>query len=265
MNAHLSARCPSVATLALLALLPTWTGCSADDASSAAAPADASGDAVAADGAAGDTGSDGSSEDVATDTAPPNHAPLATADEAELTGGSQLLLTVLYNDGDWDGDKLTISAVSKPERGTVDIIYGGTVLRYSANDPTWVGKDTFTYTVQDGHGATSTATVTIVYKTVPTLKVLTPAPGASATGGALAVTFSVTGCNFTSPSKDKNGCHAHKYIDGKGGSGQYTLSAFTITGIAKGQHELALRLHKNDGSDAPWEPTVVDTVTFQMN
>ena len=69
-------------------------------------------------------------------------------------------LDVLANDTDPEGDALDIVANTDGRKGTVNILGGGTSVRYipGANQ---TGTDTFTYTIEDPSGATDTATVTV--------------------------------------------------------------------------------------------------------
>lgn len=64
-------------------------------------------------------------------------------------------------DTDPDGDPLLITAVTQGSIGTVQILYGGQAVRYTA---TTVGSsDSFTYTISDGQGHTATATVHVTF------------------------------------------------------------------------------------------------------
>ncbi len=63
----------------------------------------------------------------------------------------------LGNDGDPDGNPLSITGTSMPANGTV-IINVDDTLTYTPN-PNFSGTDSFTYTVDDGQGGTDTATV----------------------------------------------------------------------------------------------------------
>ena len=65
---------------------------------------------------------------------------------------------VLANDSDADNDPLTVTAASSPN-GTVVINVDGTVSFTPA--PNFFGPATITYTISDGRGGTSTATVTV--------------------------------------------------------------------------------------------------------
>ena len=75
-----------------------------------------------------------------------------------MAAGSTVVLGVLTNDADPDGDALTITSSSAPTRGTVDCTSGSSCA-YTA--PAAPGPDSFTYTVSDGTGRSATATVAI--------------------------------------------------------------------------------------------------------
>ncbi len=65
-------------------------------------------------------------------------------------------------DADNDGDTFFITSVTQGTYGTVTLNGAGEVF-YDPTDTTFSGIDTFTYTIEDQHGATSnTATVTVV-------------------------------------------------------------------------------------------------------
>ena len=89
-----------------------------------------------------------------------NRAPRAVADEATLvrSPGGSVVIAVLANDSDPDGDPLQIGAVTTPTRGTA--AQAGAAIRYTP-ETEFVGTDSFTYTISDGQGATATATVTV--------------------------------------------------------------------------------------------------------
>ncbi|MFK7940176.1 MAG: Ig-like domain-containing protein [Roseovarius sp.] len=90
-----------------------------------------------------------------------NDDPDAVDDTASSeTPGAVLDIPVLANDTDPEGNPLTITDVSMPTNGTVTEDTPG-ILTYTPTDPTFVGTDTFTYTVSDGNGGTDTATVTV--------------------------------------------------------------------------------------------------------
>ena len=157
-----------------------------------------------------DTGTDIHTEP---DLGPPNKPPVATDDLVTTTGATSIPITVLQNDFDPDGDKLSIHETTQGTHGVVGIKYGGSELEYTMVDPAYVGIDTFQYTVTDGRGGSDTGNVTVNCKGAPKLTITKPADGAVLKGSSLTVKFEVSGCNFTYPSNDKGGCHAHRYLD----------------------------------------------------
>jgi gliding motility-associated-like protein len=98
---------------------------------------------------------------------PPNRPPLAV-DDGPVSHASVLSVTidVLSNDSDVDNtnDELTIISVTQPSVGFVTI--DGRQLIYQPAGTT-SGTVTFTYTIADPEGLTSTATVTIDYTYMP--------------------------------------------------------------------------------------------------
>ena len=87
-----------------------------------------------------------------------NPAPSAANDSASTTEETPVTITVLANDTDPDGDPLTVTAASAPN-GTVVRNADGT-LTYTPNT-NYTGTDTISYTISDGQGGTSSATVTV--------------------------------------------------------------------------------------------------------
>ncbi len=90
---------------------------------------------------------------------PDNRAPDANKDRFEAESGEPVVLDVLANDTDPDGDTLTIESFKQPKHGTVELNDDGT-FTYTADDG-YCGKDYFTYTVSDGNGGTDRAKVYI--------------------------------------------------------------------------------------------------------
>ena len=106
------------------------------------------------------TGGDGADvgayeEQVACSNTPPD----AIDDSATLAEDSGAnTLSVLSNDTDANGDTLTITAVTQGAHGTVT--NNGNSVSYTPS-PNYFGADVFTYTIDDGHTATDTATVNV--------------------------------------------------------------------------------------------------------
>ena len=111
---------------------------------------------------------------------PVNHPPSAVADKVTTSQGKQIIINVLANDTDIDGDVLTVQSVTQPTSGVVTINTNQT-LTYKPNTG-FSGVETFTYTISDGHGGTSTADVTVTV--TPISKPPTGTPGKVTGGGA---------------------------------------------------------------------------------
>ncbi|MBT8143988.1 MAG: tandem-95 repeat protein, partial [Gammaproteobacteria bacterium] len=88
----------------------------------------------------------------------PNRAPVAGDDTAVTDENIAVVISVLTNDSDPDGDSLTVGAVTQGANGSVTN-NGGNVT-YTP-DPGFFGTDSFTYTATDGEFASNTATVTV--------------------------------------------------------------------------------------------------------
>lgn len=106
---------------------------------------------------------------AATGAVPPfammNAAPLAADDSASTPRGTPIILDVLANDSDPDGDPLTVDDVSQPEHGTVDQ-RGGGILLYTPADG-FTGAETFVYTIGDGNGGLAAAAVHVTVSAGP--------------------------------------------------------------------------------------------------
>lgn len=87
-----------------------------------------------------------------------NLAPDAVDDHAETVRDTPVIIDVLANDTDPDGDALTTTAVTQPQHGTAVVNADGTVTY--APDPGYTGPDAFSYTASDGE-ADDTAGVTV--------------------------------------------------------------------------------------------------------
>jgi Bacterial Ig domain len=89
----------------------------------------------------------------------PNSPPVAVDDELNTARGTPGDVDVLANDLDPDGDTLAIQSWTQAAEGTVVCV--DAVCSYTPNDPSYVGVDTFTYTVEDGNGGTDDGLVTV--------------------------------------------------------------------------------------------------------
>jgi uncharacterized repeat protein (TIGR01451 family) len=85
--------------------------------------------------------------------------PVADNERRSTKPGEPIVINVLAGDTDPDGDPLTVSKVTQPVHGSVQINSDGTVT-YTP-DAGYKGTDTFTYTLSDGTGNTDSGTVTV--------------------------------------------------------------------------------------------------------
>src|SRR5215813_3073723 len=90
-----------------------------------------------------------------------NDAPVAGNDTVGATEDTPLVIapaTLLGNDSDADNDNLMITSVQGATHGSVALSNGNVVFTPAAN---YNGAASFTYTVSDGHGGTTTGTVNV--------------------------------------------------------------------------------------------------------
>jgi hypothetical protein len=92
-----------------------------------------------------------------------NDLPLANDDAATTPEDTPVMIDVLVNDSDADGNALSIDTFTDAVNGTVALVGGQLVYTPNGN---FFGADTFTYTVSDGQGGTDTATVSITVTSV---------------------------------------------------------------------------------------------------
>jgi filamentous hemagglutinin family protein len=89
-----------------------------------------------------------------------NEPPAASNDDDNIAAVNlPINIKVLANDSDPDGDNLRVISVTQGANGSVVLNSDGTVTYIPNNG--FFGTDSFTYTIDDGNGGTSTATVTV--------------------------------------------------------------------------------------------------------
>jgi hypothetical protein len=86
-----------------------------------------------------------------------NTAPVATTDRATVRRFGAVILAVLANDRDVDGDALRLGDAGPARRGNL-LLLGGQLL-YQSTGAT--GVDQFSYTVSDGRGGSARGTVVV--------------------------------------------------------------------------------------------------------
>lgn len=120
---------------------------------------------------------------------PVNDAPVAKADKASTEAGKAVVLNVLANDTDVDGDTLSVASVTQGKNGAVVKNADGTVT-YTPKAG-FSGTDTFTYVADDGNGGKATATATVTVAADPTMPALVANPDSATTTTGKAVTVKV--------------------------------------------------------------------------
>jgi VCBS repeat-containing protein len=93
---------------------------------------------------------------VSVTVTPINDAPIAIVDNRSTFEDTAITINVISNDSDVEKDALTITSAATSSNGTVQII--GNQIKYTPN-ANYNGNDSFTYTIKDPSGLTSTATV----------------------------------------------------------------------------------------------------------
>ena len=88
-----------------------------------------------------------------------NPVPTANDDTISVNEDSSMVISVLGNDSDPDGDVIEVLSTTNPANGTI-VVNADNTITYTPNT-NHNGGDTFTYTITDNEGGTNTATVTI--------------------------------------------------------------------------------------------------------
>ncbi|MGV0644287.1 Ig-like domain-containing protein [Mycolicibacterium sp. XJ2546] len=94
---------------------------------------------------------------------PVNDAPVAGDDDVVTDEDTPVVIDVLGNDSDVDGDTLAVTAAGAAGNGMVTVSSG--VVTYTP-DADFHGADSFTYTITDGNGETASATVHVTVNSV---------------------------------------------------------------------------------------------------
>lgn len=95
-----------------------------------------------------------------------NKSPVANDDSVSVDEDSTILIDVLVNDSDIEGDTLSITGFTQGTKGTVS--QEGDSLRYTP-DADYNGADSFTYDIGDGNGGVATATVNVTINPITIL------------------------------------------------------------------------------------------------
>jgi outer membrane protein OmpA-like peptidoglycan-associated protein len=162
---------------------------------------------------------------VTVQVAAPNRPPIAVDDVAQTVEGAAVVISVLANDSDPDGDTLSFNALlAVPANGDV-VDNGDGTLTYTP-DPGFIGTDTFAYNNDDGRGTrqslSNAATVTVEVIAAPNQPPVANADSAT-TEQDTPVTIDVIG-NDSDPEGDP--ITVTGIIDGTPGNGSAVVNTF---------------------------------------
>src|SRR5699024_3609300 len=101
-------------------------------------------------------------DEVPLDREAENRDPNAEPDDFGVRAGRTILLPVLDNDSDPDGDLLTVGSLEQlpPDFGTVEPVMGGRALQIHVDERA-SGQQRFSYSADDGRGGTDSTPVTL--------------------------------------------------------------------------------------------------------
>lgn len=91
---------------------------------------------------------------------PVQDAPVAIEDSGSTDEDSSVIIDVVANDSDVDGDPLAIDTVTTPSHGTA-VSNGDGTITYTP-EPNYHGSDAFSYEITDGAGGRASASVEVV-------------------------------------------------------------------------------------------------------
>lgn len=165
---------------------------------------------------------------------PVNDAPTAVPDAAMTNYNTAIVINVLANDTDPEGNTLRVSSVTQGANGNVVINSNGTLTYTPATN--YYGTDSFSYTINDGAGGTSTSSVNITVRS----NIITGTTGNDTLSGT-------TGNDVI------NGLAGNDTLNGNGGNDTFNGGAGTDT-INGGAGNDIYNIAQNSGFD-----TITDT------
>ncbi len=189
---------------------------------------------------------------VSVTVTPVNDAPVAVDDSATTDENTAVVIDVLANDTDVDGDGLNVASVTDPPHGTA--VKSGSNVLYTP-DTNYSGGDSFTYTVSDGKGGADTATVSVTVDDVannPPVAVIAADP----TGGRVPLTVSFDGSGSYDPDADAIVDYEWDLGDGNSAYGPQVSHAYTAEG------EFTVTLHVFDEHGNVGSADVIITVVL---
>jgi hypothetical protein len=172
-----------------------------------------------------------------------NTAPIANNDTASTAHNTPVTISVLSNDTDADGHKLSVTDANVLEgEGTVNINKDGTIIFTPANGVSGIVK--ITYTINDGNGGIDTAEATVTVAEAP---VVTPENNTTENIDTIAPVLTLNGDSnitiYVGEDYTELGATANDETDGPvnveitGSVDTATVGTYTITYTAKDKAE----------------------------
>ena len=160
---------------------------------------------------------------------PMNDPPVAVNDSGSTNEDAAVTITaatLLSNDTDIDGDTLSVTSVQGATHGTVALVGGDAVFTPTAN---YNGPASFTYTISDGNGGTSTATVNLTVNPMNDPPTITTDDGVVGGNDLVYESGLATGSSPSAITKVAEGTFTVSDADGLG---NIKSIAFTSTGTS---------------------------------
>ncbi len=190
-----------------------------------------------------------SSSDVTITVKGSNSAPVAQSQS--VTTAEELPTTIMLAGSDAEGDPLTYHVQSMPSHGALN---GSGTTRTYTPAPNYHGKDSFTFSVNDGKVDSNIATISIGVKSV------NDAPAVNITGPTDGATFSVGDkVVFTASASDVDGkiVSVEFFNDGKSvGVSDASPYKVTLSNLDAGSYKLKATATDNTGATASSEVTI---------
>ena len=172
--------------------------------------------------------------------------PTARDDTAETPFQTAVVILVLQNDNDDDGDAITVVSSTDPAHGSAVINTDSSAITYTPN-PDFVGTDSFFYTITDGKNGFGVARVTVTV--VPPPNSILPVVAVDDVGITTAVNTAVT---IDVLDNDRGG--------GDGNNGPTTTATgLTILAVTRPSNGVAAINNNNNNSNNDDDPTITYT------
>ncbi|MFL6658873.1 MAG: retention module-containing protein, partial [Massilia sp.] len=192
-----------------------------------------------------------------------NDTPVGGTDLVNGTEDTPLTITpatLLANDSDADGDTLTIGSVQDAVNGSVAIVNGNVVFTPNAN---YNGPASFTYTVTDGHGGSTTSTVNLTIAATNDAAIITPATVAlTETNAVLTASGTLSITDIDSPATFTpatiNGVHGSLAINAAG-AWTYTASSAHNEFVAGTTYSEVFTVTSSDGTTSTVTVNILGT------